>query len=58
MKTVLNIIIALVIAVVLWNIIVQTAFTIVHLLVSIAIIAAFLWVLSAVYRAITKEKIL
>ncbi len=58
MKTIVNIVIALVIVFVLWNIIVQTAFTIIHLLVSIAIIAAVIWVLSLVYRALTKEKIL
>ncbi len=58
MKSVVNVVIALIIVAVLWHVIEAVAFTVVHLLVSIAILATIVWIFSLVYRAISKEKVL
>jgi hypothetical protein len=57
MKNFLMLLLAFVIVWIVWRIIVGFALSIIHIALIIGMIALFIWLVSVVYRALTREKI-
>jgi hypothetical protein len=57
MKNFLMLILAIILVWVVWRVIVSLAFSIIHIAILIGMIALFVWLVSLVFKALTREKI-